>query len=108
MESENNYDKTSIILGYCAMSFATMIYIPLIYNIYKTKSVKSISYPFLVVELITDLTWNIYAQRLNLYPLFYSSIILFISAFIVGIMKWKYSGLSQNVNQQHTIDLPDP
>jgi MtN3 and saliva related transmembrane protein len=89
-------DDITIILGFCAMSCATMIYMPLIYNIWKTKSVKSISYIFLGVELATDLLWNIYAQRLELQPLFYSTLILFISAFLVGVMKWKYSGLPQN------------
>ena len=81
------------IIGYIAMSTATMIYIPLIYNICKHKSVKSISYPFLAVELITDIMWNTYANILGLDPLFYSSLLLFISACITGFLKYKYTEL---------------
>ena len=50
-----------------------MIYLPQIVKIYKTKSVESISYGLLFIELATDVLWNIYAQMKDLKPLILSS-----------------------------------
>ena len=78
-------------IGYAAMICATMIYVPQILKIHKTKSVESISYGLLVIELVTDILWNIYSQIKNLYPIMFSSIILFVSCLVVLRMKCIYS-----------------
>jgi len=78
------------IIGYCAMTSATLIYFPLIYKIVKSKSVESISYVSLCLEIITDVLWFIYALENKIKPLMYSSIILFSSALLVIYFKYKY------------------
>lgn len=82
-------------VGYVAMICATMIYVPQIIKIRKTKSVESISYGLLIIELITDVLWNIYAHMKVLYPVMFSSILLFISSLIVLRMKFVYSSVSE-------------
>ena len=78
------------IIGYCAMTSATLIYFPLIYKIVKSKSVESISYVSLCLEIITDVLWFIYSLENEIKPLMYSSIILFSSALLVVYFKYKY------------------
>lgn len=78
------------LIGYSAMTSATLIYFPLIYKIVKSKSVESISYVSLCLEIITDMLWFIYALEKEIKPLMYSSIILFLSALLVIYLKYKY------------------
>lgn len=78
-------------VGYSAMLCATMIYLPQIIKTCKTKSIESISYGLLFMELLTDVLWNIYAQMKDLKPLMFSSSFLFLSCFICLCMKVNYS-----------------
>jgi len=89
---ENWFDDMSTVdfVGYAAMLCATMIYVPQIVKIYKTKSAESLSYGLLFIELTTDVLWNIYAQIKDLHPLALSSAVLFLSCLIVLVMKVWY------------------
>lgn len=77
-------------IGYAAMLCATMIYMPQIVKIYRTKSVESLSYGLILIELVTDVLWNIYAQMRDIRPLMFSSGFLFLSCSCVLVMKIRY------------------
>ena len=70
-------------VGYCAMMCATMIYVPQIRKAYMKGNVKGVSHGLLVIELMTDVLWHVYAQMKDLKPLMFSTVFLFISCLVV-------------------------
>ncbi len=74
-------------IGYSGTILSTMIYIPQIMKAYRKGNVKGISYGLLIIELITDVLWFIYAYVKDLHPLMYSNCFLFISCVILLGMK---------------------
>lgn len=85
-------------IGWVATSLSMVIDIPQIYKIIKTKEVRSISLLMVILKIITLASWLIYGVLISDIIIVCANIIAVLTAFLVGVLYWKYSG-EKNENQ---------
>lgn len=85
------------VIGYLASFILSILLIPQIYTIYKTKDVESISFTFLILQLFANILWIIYgiglflSSGIDAIPVSIANFSLFVSSVILIYLKRKYA-----------------
>ncbi len=78
------------IIGYVAMTFVMVAYLPQAYQVWKTKNVEGISFATYLLLTISGILWLIYGFLRKDYPIVFTNSILFIVQISILYYKWKY------------------
>jgi MtN3 and saliva related transmembrane protein len=77
-------------IGYAGALLTAINFLPQVIKVYKTKDAEELSFWTLVLILLAQSVWMIYAFRLDLIPVLISNASLFLLALILLIMKFVY------------------
>mgnify|MGYP001595638101 CR=1 FL=1 len=78
------------ILGYTATALGTMVFLPQVIQIYKTKSAKDVSLLSFSLILIGTILWVSYGLLISATPIVIVNSVIFILSLLIIIMKIKY------------------
>lgn len=79
------------ILGLVAGTLSCITFVPQIFKTWQSKSVKDISVMSFTIVVISTLIWLVYGIIKNLPSVILTNIIVFLSAVIMLVLKWKFS-----------------
>jgi MtN3 and saliva related transmembrane protein len=79
------------IIGYVAMTFVMVAFLPQAYQVWKTKDVSGVSFATYLLLTISGLLWLVYGFLRQDYPIMFTNSILFIVQSSILYCKWKYS-----------------
>ena len=89
------------ILGYIGAVSLTFLFIPQVYQTYKSKDTKNISVYFLFLEIIASVSFIWYGSLLNSIPIIIANSSALICAISLIIAKCKYD----KVNETNQVDI---
>lgn len=79
------------ILGLIAGTLSCITFVPQIFKTWQSKSVKDISVMSFTIVVVSTLIWLVYGILKNLPSVILTNIIVFLSAVIMLVLKWKFS-----------------
>ena len=83
-------DKHIDIVGYIGAVFLSLLLLPQVYQTYKMKKSDQISYIFVILEILTSITFIIYGVFIDSVPIIVANNISLISGILLGISKIIY------------------
>ena len=82
---------TTDIIGYIGSFFISIVFIPQIIHIYKTKEVNAISYYTQIISILSSIFMLFYGYLIDSLPIILCNIVVGLSSFIVCLMKYFYT-----------------
>lgn len=79
------------ILGYCAAFCTTVAFLPQVIQVWRTRSVRDISFGMYSIFCTGVILWLVYGWLVSSWPLLLANGMTFLLAFSILILKWKGS-----------------
>jgi MtN3 and saliva related transmembrane protein len=85
-----------VLLGYVAGFFTTFSLLPEIWEVFKTKSAKDLSYGWLVAYFVGFILWTAYGVGISSMPLMFYNVISIALLIVLFALKIKYGKRKQS------------
>ena len=76
--------------GYLGAFLTSVTFVPQVYKVWQTKSVKDLSLAMMCIVVLSTTVWLIYAVTLVLWPVIVANAIVFISSLMLIYFKFAY------------------
>ena len=78
-------------MGHFGAFLTSVTFIPQVYKVWKTKSVKDLSLTMMLIVVLTTIVWLTYAFALMLLPVILANSIVFVLSLMLIYFKFAYS-----------------
>ncbi|MBS1979292.1 MAG: hypothetical protein JST46_18120 [Bacteroidetes bacterium] len=79
-------------MGHFGALLTSVTFIPQVYKVWKTKSVKDLSLAMMLIVVLSTIVWLTYAFALMLWPVILANSIVFILSLMLIYFKFAFSG----------------
>ena len=87
------------ILGLLCAILTGILYIPQLVHMIKRKSTRDVSYLFLILTILNSIMWAVYGFYENDLPIILSDIFVFLTTFVMLIVKIYYEKIYVNAEE---------
>ncbi|MBS1543177.1 MAG: hypothetical protein JST14_06055 [Bacteroidetes bacterium] len=79
-------------MGHFGAFLTSVTFIPQVYKVWKTKSVKDLSLAMMLIVVLSTIVWLTYAFALMLWPVILANSIVFVLSLMLIYFKFAFSG----------------